>query len=431
MGKFETYKSYKEKLNIINLNELGNIKIGNVLSSNIWFMMGYSHYKLIFRNVKNLLKISFLNRIKITYTHKESSKILFVNVVRNRKDYEDIYNKTKNIVATSSELIVSEDRVINIKSLCNIFHVIKYMKYLNNINKFNERLYFAIYLFEYKYLYDFIEKKVNKKYNLVVTFCDAHSYENIVAQYFNNLAVKTATLQHGQYMFNDHPDINSIAYENFISNYILSWGLFTNLQFKKFGISEDRLVMTGNAKYINYEFKTIEEKLNVESKGIFGLVLDGPSYSSYYESNLRLIEFANKLAKTTGLNYIIKLHPVDYKENYLSQVNKRCFSGFCKNTLCIMEYSNQVDFSLIYISSVYSELNMLLSPVFRYKGTAKFKLGISDGDEFNSYDELKDKYNDFLTNRFMWLNNVKKIGDYYMNTIDIYNNYKNFFDLYS
>lgn len=424
---FEIYKSYKQKLSKVEIKEIGNLRIENILALSIWSLNRSNSFKLFVFNICNIFKLCFFDLKKIIYNKKNTSSMLFINVDRERKDYQDIYNKVKNTLSEPqySEIIVSDKKCFNIKKVVNFIYIIKFTVKLKEIHKFGEKLYFAVNLVRYKAIYDFLVQNIDREYKFVVTFCDAQPYENIAAQYFNIKGVETATLQHGYYLVKDDPDINCVVYDNFISDYLFCWGDFTIDEFKRVGIDRRRLINLGSPKYIDFEFKKVNDVIGRKTKKIFGVALEGPSLLGYAEYNRELIMFANFLSHRIGYKYIIKRHPSDRQE-YDSCYKDKSFIGFDDSN--IYEYIELVDFSIVFFSSVYFELNSLLSPVFRYVGDINLKFGNNDFDTFKDKDELLYRYNIYTKNHEKWILNEYENGVYFMNKNEVASNYRDFFD---
>lgn len=219
----------------------------------------------------------------------------------------------------------------------------------------------TILVTEYKPL----EKKIKDtvcfdKIKLAVSFCDARGEDNLFTQMANARGAKTVTLQHGQYrVLNEEKEKADVeAYKNFISDYLLAWGEVTKREFIKGGISGERVLPVGALK--SFSDATIPPKHKF--KGVFGVVLCG---EIYIDTNIAMINFANKLAEKYGLKYFLRMHPKNNAERYLKHVNRDALSEYSfhvKNE----EYVEKVDFSIIHMTGVFVELLGLNSVLFVY-----------------------------------------------------------------
>ncbi|MCO7472011.1 hypothetical protein NJG16_18220 [Stenotrophomonas maltophilia] len=238
----------------------------------------------------------------------------------------------------------------------------------------------------------------------IITFCDAHSVENLVTQAEMKRGIVAITNQHGQYRVLDDRNMSpdAEAYANFISNRMIVWGEATIREFEKVGCSADRFAVAG----------WIRRKQQCDagsSKRVFGVMLNGQNGR---ESNLALLSAAAVLAEALDLTYVVRLHPWTPLSAYRHAVDARCEKLMHAS---LAEYCRLVDFSLAHMSGAVVELldqrqavylldDGRLADVFRRPGLAwespqaiieAVKHDAADSDElFRRIDNLAVWYND-------------------------------------
>src|SRR3546814_6040446 len=94
----------------------------------------------------------------------------------------------------------------------------------------------------------------------VLTFCDAHPHDNLVAQLSSRNGARTITVQHGQYrvLTPVNMSADAEAYANFVSDRLLAWGEATCEEFQRYGISRARMYITGWIRPLRSEEHTSE-----------------------------------------------------------------------------------------------------------------------------------------------------------------------------
>ena len=268
-----------------------------------------------------------------------------------------------------------------------------------------------------------VEKELRKididKYKALFTYYDSLEPEAYVVQCFKKKGITTVSLQHGQFTDKcDESFIDSgVELHTFNSDYLLCWNKFTFDEAVKSGISPEKLVIAGIWSYINKKRAICRKNHN----GIFGVVIGHPSFE---QENLNLIAAANNLSEKYGLKYYLKLHPF-YKEDHFSKNVNGCYLGNIKKGIPMLDYANQVDFTLIGSTSVFVELIYIGHDVYRYssgEANDKYK-SIKIGKYFNCPDEintvyLKEKEKDY----------TEQLFDYLCTVADVTTEYKRFLD---
>ena len=322
----------------------------------------------------------------IEYINKNQN-ILINNYIKKRKDYKEINERLKGILNNRYNLINIYTKFKILKVPPKLIKLI-YILYKNK--SLNIRIFSLILML--KELYIKI-KKINFKEELFISFCDAHCEENLLTQYFNNIEVKTLTLQHGQYRFlkPGFETADAEAYLNFCSNYLLSWGEKTKIEMEKGGVSKEKILLCGALK----EFTDISKKaLSFANNNIFGIILNGETYR---KSNITMINIANKIAEKYNLKYIIRLHPMNNIKVYEKFINKSYFIKYLKN-ISGEEYSSQVNFSLLHMTGVFVEMLSIKSPFFVLEDEYTEEIFKLEGLYFSNLEEFNKIYEEYREN---------------------------------
>jgi hypothetical protein len=269
---------------------------------------------------------------------------------------------------------------------------------------------------------DLQTKNINiANYKLLVVYYDANSLYNYYVQKFQKHSIKTATLQHGVALARreniNNLDFAGIEFGNCISDYLLAWNQFTYEEAIRSGIEKERIIIAGILRCIN--LPVIDNKR--EEKKIFGVVLDGIFTE---ESNLFLIQYANKLAKQLNCKYILKYHPAFDGNEYYRAIDKDCFLYTCEKNMSVFEYAKTVDFSLVANSTVFFELVYMQHCVYHYLSnymTDKYRN--IPYNSFSSFDELLKILNEKN-------DHTQKLFDICCSVSNIEKTYKDFFSMF-
>lgn len=316
-------------------------------------------------SLKGLLKeivLLFGYDFNIIYNDKSHSKKYLIYTLRSalRHDYDEIIEMFQKI-NQDFDLI----EVIQVKSIKNIFvKLLKLLKYSVHFfsNRVKKPFQTAITTTKYNLLYDKLHTEMFlNDAQIIVTFCDAYSPDNLITQIAKLKGIKTATLQHGQYriLSEGNENADSEAYENFISDYLFTWGQATVDEFSKVNICKERLIKTGALRSFTFNNR-IDINMN---KKIFGVVLCGEAYK---DTNIRMIKLANSFYEKYGLKYFLRMHPRNTQKDYLVHINEKALHGF-SNNIGNDDYANIVDFSLIHMTGVFVELLSINTPIVVYK----------------------------------------------------------------
>ncbi|MBV4537363.1 hypothetical protein [Pseudomonas urmiensis] len=207
----------------------------------------------------------------------------------------------------------------------------------------------------------------------LITFCDAHAPENLLAQMANVVDIKTFTTQHGQYRVLDASNISSDAeaYANFVSNYILCWGEATASEFVRFGFKAEQLIVTGWIK--DWDAITPHPSL-----GVFGVMLNGENGRA---SNAALLDAAKRIAQSLDLQYVVRLHPWSTPKQYLELLDERCAGIGHYGLSC---YLAKIDFGVAHMTGATIEMLYANVPVYLLNDGRLSTAFCADGLSFSS-----------------------------------------------
>lgn len=393
--KTETkYLNYIEKRNALNnIKNDYNIKLGFAFSTEIFDskVIKKKFFKkiispIVFKNILNLEK-NKNSRFLLSYGCNLSK----------RKDYEEMLRGQKEILKKLGgyDYLTQERRKIDYKFIWNILLYFRlFFKYKKKFSLINSLNYSALELEVIKY-YKMIEKIISfGNYKGFFTFCDAHAFDNLLTQIGKERKIKTFTMQHGVY-FNyetDDKPVHTITLENFISDYMLSFGQHTVDQAKKLKISKDRLLKVGPAKNILNPKKIILK--DIKKKNYFLLILDN---NSYIKSNIEMIKIANEISKNLNLKYILRMHPSNNFNDYNNYLNEKNY--FLDKSNNLKQLVDLVDFGLLHITTMYIELLELGLTSFVYKDDYNnVKIALTE-KEFKSKRELLERIEKIETSK--------------------------------
>jgi len=400
--KYETIQLLK-KNKILNIDEINYM---NVCAEMLYNMSFIRFFRLF------VYSIFYTNKLMITGVQGEIL-IAYSLASKKRQDYDEIVHNLSACI-DSDEVNCRIELKFNILMPFRLFIAIMKMPVFKLIKmqgiKDGMLLAFlaANYYTHNQYIRDTLDKI---QCRVLYTFCDALPIENLISQIAGTLNIKTITLQHGQYAYNDLTDngsSNDEGYLNFVSDYICVWGKATYDEFIKAGIDSKRLLITGSlrAYALNNNKKIIYEN-KLETKK-FGLIL---SADSYMDDNIEMIILANKIADKYDYSYVVRCHP-----NNNMQVYNGCFNGNdveIVNKIDSFEYFDAVDFSLMFQTGVFNEAVAYRAKIFIYMNErllslyrslditissledfdAKYKAIISDDKSLDVYNDLYDYFN--------------------------------------
>ncbi len=373
----------------------------------------------------------------IYFFKEKKGRILFFysHVHSDRSDYFDFFSKVAS--CTKDSFIVKgipQKLSISFLFFRNIYYVYKWKKALSPLKV--DRVYEEMILLtllrciNWQDIIRSNEKKLSQ-YSGVVTVFDVLPEEYLLVSFFKKLNLPSATLQHGHFMkkkwISNDSFTTGFAFHFSPSDYFLAWGELTKQYAIESGMEAKRIKLTGCPKFIDYV--PVERNEDPRSEKVFGLLLEGGNGTIIERLNTEMIRICIHFAQKNGLKLIIKKHPswsIDYTMNEI--VPFQDIVEIADNGMSIIDFSNKVSFSISSSSSVYAELLIIQSIVFRF--TAPYFIdrysGIEYG-EFHNEDELQSYYNELTLNRDSVIDKMKHNSDTISPTTGIRERYERFF----
>ncbi len=315
------------------------------------FLYDQSYY-YIFKKII----FSFLFETNIKEYELSGSKIIlyYSQGHKNRADYDYIPARLREILGDQCDYVESSERI----SLTQWLRTLKELPCAWSLTNgyaasFFERLSCSCLIAKYQYAAKKIFPPILVGRDKLITFCDAHSTENLMAQIANSTRIKTYTCQHGQYRILDSSimSADAEAYANFVSNYMLCWGTATRDEFVRIGFKSEQFIIVGWIK----EWSLAKPGVG---KGVFGVMLNGENAD---KSNFHLLQLARKLSESLNLNYLVRLHPWSKPEKYKEYLSGRCVAI---GHYDFASYIESVDFSISHMTGAAMELLHFNAPVY-------------------------------------------------------------------
>lgn len=199
-------------------------------------------------------------------------------------------------------------------------------------------------------------------YRKIVTFCDAHPYDNMLTQLAKISSVSTYTMQHGQYRrMDDEKNPDSEAISNFISDKMLCWGEKTICEYEKSGYGRERFKIVGSM-----DVRSLEEKKHLDGvpRRAFGVLFCGENTR---DINYQLLRVVKEISSLLGVPYVIRLHPDNKEKDYLGYASKDRFSN---KKLSFNEFLDGVDFCVSHATGAFMLVLGSGRPCFVYKDSS-------------------------------------------------------------
>jgi len=404
---FKRYKIIKSKL-VYNYKEY---PMHNILSLEIISLV-YAKKKL---NVKDFAYLVLTRKINID----NSKKILFSIGGYKRDDYYELLNYVRKDI-DSSLVDLSKIKSSFKISLKNIGISFKHI-FFNDIDlSFKNKLSLAITM---TYILNIIDDLENNRVDNIQKFCSFCSnlnYEGILDYYFQKNSIQTYTLQHGLWFIYDSYPIDLVAYENLISQNLLCWGDYTKQEFKKFGVSQEKIKVAGYPRNIHPLVVKKVKKLKI-------LVLF--ARVQYHKNNLDIVEILKKLKLTLNIEVEFKLHPSLDKKIYEDIAYNNNFTMADNKTIKELMKDSNYTFSIVYNSTAYYDSYLYNCISLQYKDIdADNSIDIWN-DSFKTLKELQEKIEFFTiknTEQNFWDETEEKLK--YILGYGT-NNYKGFLDV--
>lgn len=285
--------------------------------------------------------------------------------------------------------------VFNLKNIVVSFREI--FDQLKSLTSFKIRLYFFSRLVYYKKFIDELEK-TDAKVNIraYVSFLSCMTDDSIYCQFFKKRGVATYCIQHGAYAseieYRNRIPLDVVNIENFQADYMLGWGDSMRTSMLRQGFQNEQFILAGNPKYKGIKDVTLE-------KSEFKSVIVCLARDFYLDENIQLLQIVFKL-NSLGIDVFVKYHPRSNADNYdgvieAKNVTKVNSSSSLKNLI----FEHDIDFAIVYNSTVYYELYTIGIIPFRFEHNENDILfGLDDG--FTDFHSLKMKIQDFKLRDF-------------------------------
>ncbi|WP_282831943.1 hypothetical protein [Cronobacter turicensis] len=313
-------------------NSLFNLNVNCILRCRKYF-------KVTFRRLLHCLLFSY----EIHHNGSYGADIIIFDTteLKRREDYKEYM---RNFIEQCS--VKRPTQVYLIRYSIDLLSFFRKIAFIVKNYKREQPINELIQLSQLDALYRYI-LSVNFNNKKIITFCDAHPEDNLVAQAVkNNENCITYTLQHGYYSYAPGT-INQEVYENFISDYMLCWGESSVNNLISYGVSAQKLKAFGYFKKNKVYFRGGNE--------IF-ILLNGRHNS---QTNNKLLNLAYDIVNNTDLKVCIKKHPDDNSSYHMLDGIRFVNS--------LTEGVKNAQLAIISESGVFIEFHMALFPYFILK----------------------------------------------------------------
>ena len=431
--KNELYYQTLQQISKIRFSGLEQYESDRLLAVQTW---NYYTDKFESHRLIRILWKCFSRGYSYTFEDKKGQILFFYSHVHaDRSDYFDFFSKVAS--CTKDSYIVKgypKKQSFILLFFRNLFYIYKWKKELLplKVNSIYEEMIILTLLrcINWK---DIIKsnKKVLSQYSGVVTVFDILPEEYMLVSFFRNHNLPSSTMQHGHFMkkqwISNDSFTTGFAFHYSLSEYFLAWGELTKQYAFESGMEANRIKLLGCPKFIDYV--PIEHNKDPNSQKVFGLLLEGGNGAIIERFNMEMIRICTHFAQKNGLNLLIKKHPswsIDYAMNEIAPF--QTIVEIADNRMSITDFSNKVSFSISSSSSVYAELLIIQSVVFRF--TAPYFIdrysGIKYG-EFHNEEELQSYYDELKFNRDSVIEKMKRNSDTISPTTGIRERYEQFF----
>lgn len=319
-----------------------------------------------------------------------------------RNDYYEIFSFVKNKNRNYSDIDFNR---MSRKFYCSVKNIIKASKLV--FWKLGGELdtYTLLYLFcRLNFLLNCIDKlSQKKKINIrsYVAFSAVHPVECLMTLYFQNLGIRTYTLQHGLYFqFKSHVPIDAILYENMISDFHFCWGEYTKNEFSATGIDPKKLLIGGYPRTHNgsIEGKSSRHTVQSNSKIRFLVLLARQKFDLDNENVLEIIK--KIVEKNENYFFDFKLHPTLDSTKYKNVLGKNNFDLIpISSTVSSVMEENTYDLTISVNTAAYYESYMNGIPSLRF-GSDNFENSISVSDDlFTDFETLEQGIQSVINSR--------------------------------
>ena len=434
----ERFRGLIGNLNRISFWGLENFDIGTALTVPVSDVL--SDYSVSLKlALKMLVKSLFIKRYLYDIDIHPESKILFLysqSYAGGGPHHKILFNKVAGLLVGQDKIVAgNKKKLLDIKGILLLIYFPIWLVQMRKLEiDFKYKLFLTAFIVEAKKWTLSREFKIFlRKYNLVVTFCDAHLIDNLTTQYCKKTGIATATMQHGWYRktlqnADTFSDIE-LGFEGFVSDKFLAWGEYIKTIATQNGIDANKVECLGCPKFIynNYKKATKDHTTN-----IFGIIL-GRSETHCIQENIDLIEISNQISQKSGMKYIVKCHPSDSTfeiDGYSKIFNYNFLHKKCDKDSSVENFIEDIEFSIVGSSSVYAELLYMGKIAFRYTRVNDDY----DEVEWGTFINVEDLFSlivEYQQDKDDYRKTAQEVGQRLCGKGDTANNYINFFNMYN
>ena len=193
---------------------------------------------------------------------------------------------------------------------------------------------------------------------IVVTFCDAHDTDNIIAQCANNAGMTTITLQHGQYCIDQQDNPENMALSNICSDYFCAWNQATCDEFAKVSTGTSSAKAMGSLKSLLFgeALYCVEELAKAKNKNVICVMLNADNSVA---SNVEMLKVSVAYCESQSYQFCIRFHPNNVFDNYSEFLRSEHFVQYDQHT-------DDIAFTLAYTTGAIVEILKSGSLLFLY-----------------------------------------------------------------
>jgi hypothetical protein len=390
-----------------------SIDIAKVLAIPLYGTMTSNIYKAIF-HFNSFGEQQRSTEIYIIYSHHRSGRSDYFQITANLAECIEELSPAFIVMQSSMSLL---DKFRLLKHFC--MGIVDFSELKGSlINRLYHLLLFARVKVNVDYTMAYLEESAPK---VVVTFCDAHDFDNVITQCANKLNIKTVTLQHGQYFIDTVDTPENMALSNLSSNYFCAWGQATCDEFKNIDNGLTKAVSLGSLRRETHQKIAYTGNAILESKSenIICVMLNA---DNCIESNIEMLKTIIEFCEVNCYQYCIRFHPKNNKSNYIE---------FFKNEYFV-EYQNversKIAFSTIFTSGVMVELLSQGQLFFIYQNATTPKLFQQGLLAFKGGDQLKLMVENLYEDSTQSAKELNYLKDYFINASQVKTNYLTFFE---
>lgn len=364
MKQHNDFERYKELKNYVDFVYRG-IHFNRVLALKIWNISNKKETYAL-KHIANMFMVFNPYPMRI-------DKPVFSTFGRqNRKDHQEVYS---SVIERLGNNVVSFNLLnwkrkfafhpLLILRVLKFFCSKKQLSLRNKIGLATDMVFYGNLLLEFEKI-DFSR---TEKY---LSMYNALYIENLLTQYMRQKNIPTYSLMEGVYFIfsRKNPPLDSIQYENFETDHLLSWGQYTKDEFVSYGISPERILVTGYPKKVDLQ--------PMKRKNPFKKCMVLLARRAYHHSNVALLTILSRY--TSVYEFCLKLHPNSDFSFYTQYASEHGMSIVEKGKI-IHECLNNKDFdyAIIVNTTAYYEALMHGIPCLRFSdGTFELQHGYND-----------------------------------------------------